>query len=231
MRIASQLHLRTRRAVLAAGGAALVGCATLGVISLGVANAQASPPAPLTLSTAGDATFVTMDAEQLKQQQDKFINTLAARLGVSSDKLQQALKDTQQEVGPVPLLGGIPKDAIGIQGKTISISSPLAPAAKAIGISEDQLRQELAGTSLTDVAKAHNVDPQKVASAIKTARETDLDQAVQSGKLPTEVANTIKANLDREIELLMSMVRSAAGGSGDVGAGAIRIVLNDATAP
>jgi hypothetical protein len=212
MGIASVLHLRTRRAVLTAGGAALVGCATLGVITLGVANAQPSSTPPPTVSTAGNATYVTMDSAQLKQQQDKFISTLATRLGVSSDKLQQSLKDTQQEVGPVPLMLGMPTDAVGIKGKTvaISMSSELSAAAKVIGISEDQLRQEVDGKSLDDVARAHNIDLQKVASAIKSARE---------------------ASLDKEVEMLMSMVRPAGGGFAEAGASAVRIVLKNAPAP
>jgi hypothetical protein len=228
MRIVTELHLRTRRAVLTAGGAALVGCATLGAITLGVANAQSTPTLMSTVSTAGNATYVSLDSAQLKEQRDRFMNTLAARLGVASDRLQQALKDTEKEVGPVPLLIGDGKPALGVQGAAISITSDLAPAAGAIGISEDQLKRELAGKSLTDVARAHTVDPQKVASAVKTVRTADLDQAVQSGKLPADVANTIKAHLDQEVDMLMNAVRSADGAFGAAGGQAIRIMLNPA---
>jgi hypothetical protein len=218
--------LRSRRAVLAAGGAALLGCASLGLLSLGVANAQQAPQAPppemfisagpaLSNSTA-DTGYVKFDSAQLKQQQDKFVTTLAAKLGVTSDKLQQALKETEQEVGPVPLMLGAGKPGFGTQGFAISISGDLTPAAKALGISEDQLRQQLTGKSLTDVAKAHNVDPQKVANAIKAARESDLDQAIQAGKIPADMANRFKTKLDEEIAMLMTTVRSANGAFGEV---------------
>jgi len=218
MRIITTLP-RSQRAVLAAGGAALVGCASLGVLSLGVVSAEPDPaPAQPVAAPGGlvDATLeagpldVRFETADLKQQQDKFINTLAGKLGVSADKLQQALKDTQQEVGPVPLLFGAP-GASGTQGFGISISSDASTAAKVLGISEDQLRQELNGKSLTDVAKAHNVDPRKVASAIKAARESELDQAVQANKIPAEIANRLKANLDKEIGMQMSIVRTASG--------------------
>jgi len=185
-------------------------------------------PAPATLSTAGNAVFVTADAGDLTQRQDKFVATLAGKLGVSSDKLRQALKDTQQEVGPVPLLFGDGKAAIGVGDTAISITSELAPAARVIGISEDQLKQELAGKSLTDVAKAHHVDPQKVSTAIKSARETDLDSAVQSGKLPAELARNIKSHLDSEIEMLMRVVRPADGCLGEFN---IRIVQRSDSVP
>jgi hypothetical protein len=210
--------------LLAAGGAALIGSASLGLLSLGAVSAAPDPaPAPpvsapeLAVAAPGalvDFTYQTgpldtkFEAVDLKQQQDKFINTLAGKLGVAADKLQQALKDTQHEVGPVPLLFG-PPGVVGAQGFSISISSDVSTAAKVLAISEDQLRQELSGKSLTDVAKAHNVDPGKVASAIKAARESDLDQAAQTSKIPADIVNRLKANLARDIEMQMSMVRTA----------------------
>ena len=230
---------RSRRALLAAGGAALIGSASLGLLSLGAVSAapDPAPAAPVAapelsasapeLSAAAPGTLVDMtfesgpfdfkfEAADLKQQQDKFINTLAGKLGVSADKLQQALTDTQHEVGPVPLLFGPPgvigaPGGVAAQGFSISISSDVATAAKALGISEDQLRLELNGKSLTDVAKAHNVDPRKIASAIKATRESELDQAVKDTKLPADIATRLKANLDKEIEMSMSIVRTGTG--------------------
>src|SRR5437016_2734856 len=151
MRIVTSLP-RSRRALLAAGGAALLGSASLGLLSLGAVSAapdpapgapvalpqlsaalpelSAAPPelfaAPPELSAGGPGTLVDMtfesgpvdvkfEAADLKQQQDKFINTLAGKLGVSADNLQQALTDTQHEVGPVPLLFG-PPGVIGAAG-------------------------------------------------------------------------------------------------------------------
>jgi hypothetical protein len=223
---------RSRRAVMAAGGAALLGCASLGLLSLGVANAQQAITPGQTISTgpdlslsAGPTTALSMgtdtayfkfDSAQLKQQQDKFVSTLAGKLGVTSDKLQQALKETEQEVGPVPLLLGAGKPAFGGQAFAISMVGDLTPAAAALGIGEDQLRQQLTGKSLTDVAKAHNVDPQKVSNAIKSARLADLDQAIQSGKIPADIANRFKTKLDEEIALLMTTVRSTTGSMGEV---------------
>jgi hypothetical protein len=223
MHTANGFPLRTRRAVLAAGGAALVGCATLGAVALGVANAQSAPTFGPAFATAGAADVFTYDSAQLKDQHDKFITTLASKLGVSSDKLQQALKDTQKEVGPGPLMIGFGAPGIGAQGAAIAITGDLTPAAKVIGISEDQLRKELAGKSLTDVARAHNVDPQKVASEIKSVRRADLDKAVQSGKLPADMASTITSNLDQEVDMLMTMVRPASGAFGEFN---VRIVRN-----
>lgn len=227
MRIVSSLP-RSRRALLAAGGAALIGSASIGLLSLGAASAApepaasvspAAPAAPGAFgalvdvafeSGPGDVKFLSTD---LKQQQDKFITSLAGKLGVTADKLQQAFKETEQEVGPVPLLFGVPgaPGAGGGQVFSISISSDVTVAAKALGISEDQLRQELNGKSLTDVAKAHNVDAQKVASALKAARTSELDQAAQANKIPADIISRLKANLDRDIEMQMSLARTGGG--------------------
>jgi hypothetical protein len=226
MRITSDLALRTRRGLLAAGGAALVGCATLGAITLNIAHAQSTPAAPETFSSSapgnpGNMVYLAADSAEIKQQQDKFVTTLASKLGVTSDKLQQALKDTQQEVGPMPPLFG--PGVKGMAGTAISITSDLSSAAKVIGIREDQLRKELDGKSLTDVARAHSIDPQKVTIALKAARTTDLDQAVQSGKLPADVASKMKSNLDKEMEIMMTMVRATDGAFGDVSLQTVRI--------
>ncbi len=236
---------RSRRALLAAGGAALIGSASLGLLSLGAASAASepaaflSPAAPAAPAAApgalvdvafesgpSEVKFITGD---LKQQQDKFINTLAGKLGVTADKLQQALKETQQEVGPVPLLFGAPgaPGAVGTQTFSISISSDVTVAAKALGISEDQLRQELNAKSLTDVAKAHTVDPQKVASALKAARASELDQAAQANKIPADIVSRLKANLDRDIEMQMSLVRTGGGMLSGPEMRSVRIIQKD----
>jgi hypothetical protein len=201
------------------------GCAALGAISLGIASADQAPTQPAAGLAAENDKFVEFDAGMLKEQREKFMSTLASKLGVSTDKLQQALADAEKEVGPAPLLLGIGRDATGGKEFTISISSDLDVAARAIGISESQLRQELSGKSLTDLARAHNVDPQTVANALKSTRMTELDQAVQSGKLPTDVASRIKWNLDNEIKMLMSVVRAANGLPGKPDVHSFRVII------
>ena len=52
----------------------------------------------------------------------------------------------------------------------------LAVAAQAIGITPQELRQELPGKSLADVAHAHGKNPADVATALKTAANQHIDQ-------------------------------------------------------
>jgi hypothetical protein len=195
--------LRSRRRTLAVLGASLIGTATLTAAGLNIASAQQTPASTATVSTGLGVvlTQATGDPAELNKRQQEFISTLASKLGVTTDKLQQALKDTQQEVGPVPPF------VFGKPAAAVTISDMLGPAARTIGISEDQLRKELAGKSLTDVARAHNLDPQVVANALKAARAQDIDQAVQSGKLTPDMANKIKNDLDHMIQMEMAFVR------------------------
>jgi polyhydroxyalkanoate synthesis regulator phasin len=65
-------------------------------------------------------------------------------------------------------------------------------AAKAIGISVEDLRKELAsGKSIADVAKAHNVARQTVVDAMVKAGEKQLDEAKKA--LPDRVSKAVDA--------------------------------------
>jgi hypothetical protein len=220
----SQRFSPSRRAVIAAAAGTLVG-----VVAIGVAHAQPAPP-PLddelavTAAAPDDQTSPKQiaigiaggkfDPGQLQQKQDQFLSTLASKLGVSTDKLKQGLADTEKEVGPVPMLLG----KLAAPAKVVTLTDPLQTAASALNISEDQLKQELNGKSLTDIARAHNVDPQTVANALKAQRNADLDQGVKDGKLTADMANKMRTNLDAEVQFIMSIVRLGKLGDGPGGA-------------
>jgi len=66
-------------------------------------------------------------------------------------------------------------------GPRTGVAAPLVDlntAASAIGITPQQLRQELAGKSLADVARAHNVDPAKVEGALDAEANSRIGQAM-----------------------------------------------------
>ncbi len=61
--------------------------------------------------------------------------------------------------------------------------SPIAEAAKALGMTEAELKTELqAGKSIADVAKAKNIDLDTVIAKLTTAFKAHLDEEVASGK-------------------------------------------------
>ena len=69
-------------------------------------------------------------------------------------------------------------------------------AAKAIGISEADLTTALnGGQTMAAVAKAHNVDPQKVIDALVADGQSELDAAVKAGTMTQAQADAEKAEV------------------------------------
>jgi hypothetical protein len=87
----------------------------------------------------------------------------------------------------------------------------LSLAAQTIGISLTQLRQELAGASLQQVAQNHGVDPTTLANALKTASDAQVDAAVSDGRLTADQATQRKAQADQRIDQMMTQVRGSGG--------------------
>jgi uncharacterized protein (DUF433 family) len=78
-------------------------------------------------------------------------------------------------------------------------------AASTIGIEPQALRDAVkSGQTIADVAKAHNVDPQKVIDALDAAAAKQIDDAVSSGKLQADRAAKLKDRLDQRIETLVN---------------------------
>ena len=76
-------------------------------------------------------------------------------------------------------------------------NSPMAVAAKLLGIDEAALRTELqSGKTIADVAQAKGVDSAKIISAIVDAQKADVAQAVTDGKLTQAQADQILANAE-----------------------------------
>ena len=85
------------------------------------------------------------------------------------------------------------------------VKAALKIAATTIGIEPQALAQEIKdGKSVADVAKAHNVDPQKVIDAIDAAANKQIDDAVTAGKLDADKAATLKSKLPDRITKLVN---------------------------
>ena len=181
-----------KRSVLATGAALVLAGSAVGVV--GAQQAAQATPVP---GTPGQA--------QVRPAHDQFIAALAAKLGLTVDRLNQAIVDTRTQLGlpqgrPAPFgHAGGPRGGPGF-GR----GAPLDTAAQALGITADQLRQELPGKTLTGVAKAHNVDPAKVATALKTAATTHIDQDVIAGRLTADQATQARQRASDEIDQLMT---------------------------
>ncbi len=183
--------------------AALGAAAVLGAGALGIAHAQQTPtPTPPAVGTPR-ATPPAQPSDRMEQ----FLSTLASKLGITTDKLKQAIQETRSQLGYGPGFGfGEPHGRHGF-----GFGGSLDAAAGAIGISADQLRQELPGKSLADVARAHNVDPNKVAAALKADAAARIDQAVASGRLSADRAAQLKQDESTSVDQLMTQPWPAGG--------------------
>jgi polyhydroxyalkanoate synthesis regulator phasin len=199
----SQSFLTARRG-LAAGGAVLL----LAGSAVGIAAAQTAPTTtPATGAAAGQA----------QPGYQAFIDALAKRLGISSATLQTAVGQARADAG-LPAGGGF-GPGHGRPGGPGSAGADLSAAATAIGIPVPQLQQELATKSLNDVATAHGKNPADVATALKNAVHTRIDQDVTSGRLTASQATQAKQQVDQRIDQQMSQVGPPQGGPGGPGGG------------
>jgi urease gamma subunit len=99
----------------------------------------------------------------------------------------------------------------------------LDAAAKALGITADELMKELRnGQSIADVAKAKSVDVSNVIDAIVTDAQSTIDAAVKDGHLTQDEATKLKSDLKDRITNLVNNTRPKGEGhfpGGDFGPG------------
>jgi hypothetical protein len=135
---------------------------------------------------------------------------------------QVAIVGAARQIGlapPQPTFGDPARAATGYglgfggRGGPAGAGGQLSVAAQTIGISIDQLRAELATSSLTRVAQAHGADPNAVATAMKSASHAQIDAAVTNGRLTAADAAQRNAQADQRIDQLMTQVAPFAGSS------------------
>ena len=186
------------------GLVALGAVAVLGGAAVGIAAAQTQPATPA--------------AGQTQSGYQKFIDALAQRLGTTTAKLESAIGQARADAG-LPAGGqGFPFGPGGRgKGGPLGGGIDLNAAATAIGITPQQLHTELSGKSLADVAKAHGKTAADVATPLKNAAHTRIDQAVTAGRLTADQANTLKAQADQRIDQLVNQVLPQGGPGGRAG--------------
>ena len=172
---------------LGAGAAALV----LGGVALGMMPGAASTPYA-EAADPGDPGRPGIQA---------FIDLVAQKLGITSDRLTQAMTEARSELG-------IPegRHRFGHKGPGMHFGLDLSAAAQAIGVTPEELRQELPGKSLAQVAQAHGKTADDVATALKNAANQRIDQAVTNGRLTAEQAAEKKTQAAQHIDELVNRV-------------------------
>lgn len=203
-----------RRRLLTAGGGVLV-AAMLGVGVVGTAFAD-NPATPTG----------SQPATSQESRAQRFLDKLAANLGLSSDQLQNGLKTTEKQYVDQAAQNGklTPEQATALE-QQIDQSNGIAPlgrflqqrfqqakvnigkaVADTLGITPQQLKSELqSGKTLKDVIVEHSPGKtpdqavQDVVNAVVAQAKTRLDTAVQNGKLSSEQETTILNNLSQRL--------------------------------
>jgi len=81
----------------------------------------------------------------------------------------------------------------------------LDPAAKALGISTDELKTDLAkGQTIAQIAKSKNVDLNKVIDALVADASSRIDAAVKAGHLAQSQADNLKTKLKAVITMTVN---------------------------
>lgn len=162
--------------------------------AVGIAAAQQTP---------------TPTSGQQGQRGQAFLAALAKRLNITTDQLNQAISGARTDVG-MPANGAFPGrgrgPGAGPGGFGFGRGPELTVVAQALGITPDQVRSELPGKSLTQLAQAHSKNPADVATALKTALNQRIDQAVAAGRLTADQGNQFKQNGATRIDQLMTRV-------------------------
>jgi len=211
-------------------GLGVIAAVTAGLLAIAVAGAQEGTPTPSPGST--------QPAHELYR--GEFLDKLASNLGVTREKLNQAIDDaanatvddalangdiTQQRAdklkeriangdGFAPFFGPGPGGHGPGRGHGFFFQGDLfKTAADKLGMSEQDLMTELRdGKSLADVAGEKNVSVDDLKAAILAAAKSDLDQKVTDGDITQDKADQIYSTISDHIDDMINGVGPFPGG-------------------
>ncbi|MER3419502.1 MAG: hypothetical protein C4290_02815 [Chloroflexota bacterium] len=195
--------------------AGILAAAGLGGATVAAVHAQQPTPTPAA-------------TQQRAQRADEFLSRLAQNLGVTPERLRDAIKQTVlQEVDAAVARGDLTaqqaqaiKDRINAGelgpfgfgvglGRGRGKPGPLAThadIAQFLGITPEQLRAELNGQSLAQVAQAHGKSRDQLIQFLVSNAEQRLTEAVQAGRLTQQQADQRLAGLRARIAQLVDQV-------------------------
>jgi len=181
------------------------------VVGLGAAGAFA---ASRVLSANEESRAVIEDAAgQLGVEPDALSDALKQALknridaAVEAGRLTEAqgaeLKERIDSGDGVPLFGGQHVGGPGLWGHAGPFES-LDEAAAYLGLTEAELREQLADKTLAEIAEEQGKSVAGLVQVLATAAEKRIDEAVTDGRLTEEQATELKSELDDRIEALVN---------------------------
>jgi polyhydroxyalkanoate synthesis regulator phasin len=188
-----------------------------GIAALAVAGAGGAVAATQ-LSPKAESDAVLEDAaKELGVEPDELDDALRTALENRVDEAVKAGRMSQEEgerlkeaieSGDFPMLGVPffrghgPGGGPGLGEGHLHIEfRGLDDAADYLGMSEEELREQLAdGTTLAEVAKAHDKSVDGLVDALVNATDARLDEAVEEGHLSQEQADELKKGTKERVE-------------------------------
>jgi hypothetical protein len=148
----------------------------------------------------------TTIADVAKQQKVDVQTVIDAMAAVAKSDITDLVNN------PLPVPPSFPDFPGGLKGPGFGFGlrggvgdDKLGAAAKALGITTDELMQDLRnGQSIADVAKAKNVDVNKIVDALVSDAQSSIDAAVKDGHLSNDEATKLKADLKTRITDLVN---------------------------
>jgi hypothetical protein len=228
--------------------AAALGGAGTPVLALGVLagvvsarpNEQSATPTPT--ARAGASATPNARQQQAQQRADEFLERLARNLGVTPERLRDALKQTAlEEIDRAQAAGTLtPEQAarakerinsgnlggFGFGGPGLGRGGPAGKhgmgitslnrdqLAQFLGITAEQLRTELQGKSLAQVAQAHGKTVDQLKAFIIQNAEQQSAQAVQAGRITQQQATQMLERLRERIDDMVNRVHQERGRPG-----------------
>jgi membrane peptidoglycan carboxypeptidase len=157
------------------------------------------------------------------ERRAQYEQMLAQELGISVDQLKDAQLDARNAVIDQALANGAitaeqaekmkntaPGELRRHAGKAIrhAAADVFAAAAKTIGISTDELKQQLSqGQSLAGVAANHNVSRDQLKAGIMTEVNAQLQTAVANSNLTQEQADKLADGVSQRLDSVIDRTR------------------------
>ena len=186
-----------KRILLAIGSLALA--ALLGITMIGRSGVVAQDTA--TPDTAGTpAAGSSSDADTTKESmKDTYLATLAGKLGVTTEQLQTAIEETNEELDVDGWFGGgmggqrdshrggnqtggAPANLPGKSGGSMLRGIDIAQAATFLGITEDELKTELRTSAFLEIAENHGKTIDDVRAFLILQATADIDERLQEAE-------------------------------------------------
>ncbi len=153
-----------------------------------------------TVFAAGTPTTTNGTTQSTRAQ--TFLDRLASNLGITTDKLQQGLKDTaNQYVDQALSKGKITQQQADAAKQKIANSNGLSPFTHFFA-RRDRVKDRLQVASWNDIAKALNMTPQDLRSQIQSGQT--LKQIIDSHNMTVDsvvsnVVSQVKTQLDTKV--------------------------------